>query len=471
MSALALDRRLLFPRPRALLARLAMGAALPLALLVLTVVYSGNAGFVLFGALFIVAQGAAAVTTAHKEVLAAGHTWFHRGLRRQILAAQLVWALLEAVAVVLFLSLTHTELDLVWLTTAFGAALCVHALIALAMLHLAWAFQLPIWLYYVYFLLPTYRHAVRVGQVDAVMATPLPWLLAAGALTWWLGRRVMSPALHRRLHGTFVLGSEDLLRPGRVQQFKRERGAHGRAGLGPAWRRRLIENLLGRATVARQSGDVRAARTWQMWALDVAVSVSTRGWVITLAFVGLLTFMLFLGYYDGRLRGLNGWFSGLAYQWTLVPVFSLAVPLLAAGQAAVSRREGLRAEIAVLGQMTAFILACALLTAALQAALAAWLPVLHWRGVDHTYFAAPLHCIWLAPSIAPFAWLGVALRPRPLCTLSSVAVGPLFLVGHYLLIEVPHRTGVLIWIAASVAALVTAYLMRRRWWQRADHTF
>ena len=83
--------------------------------------------------------------------------------------------------------------------------------------------------------------------------------------------------------------------------------------------------------------------------------------------------------------------------------------------------------------------------------------------------AAPLHGIWLAPLTAPFAWLAVAVRPRPLCSLPNVAIGPAFVVGNALMTRFPYRRRFPSWIAVSLAALVSCFLLRRRWWQRADH--
>ena len=47
--------------------------------------------------------------------------------------------------------------------------------------------------------------------------------------------------------------------------------------------------------------------------------------------------------------------------------------------------------------------------------------------------------VWLAPLLGSLAWLGVALRPRPQCTLTNMILGPGFIIGHGVLSAVPYR--------------------------------
>lgn len=469
MSGLAINRHLLAPRPGRLFVRMCFGALLPLVVTVVSAVRSGNPIVAAFCSLVLVAQIAAAVTTAHKEILAASPSFFHAGLRRRILTAQAIWALLAAIAVVLFVGLLHPAFGTAGLVTAFAAALGVHAALALAMLHLWWGFQLPFWLYYFYFLLPWLARTAEAGQLDGVVGNPLPWLASAAVLLGLLSWSLISARLHRRLCGSLVLGADDLFRPGRVQQLKQQRRIGGHAESDNPLRR-LIPGLLARATAAREQGRSVAARAWQLLAIDVAANATVRGWVLGLIALGLLGMMLFFGYYDGRAggHGMNRWFSGLVFQWAAFPFFSLGLVVLSASTVDVSRRTGFAAEVRAVARMAAAGLVAALLTAALFAALAEVLPPVTWRGCEYMFTPARPHCIWLVPLVAPFAWLVVALRPRPQCTLSNIAVNISFLAGHAFMNEVPYATSVPIFVAVSGAVLVGAYLLRRRWWLRAD---
>ena len=312
MSVLALDRRLLMPRPRALIVRLAMGVALPVVLLMLMAEHRESAAFSVFSALFIVAQMAGAISTAHKEILAAGPTWFHRGVRRKVLAAQLTWALLEAVGLTLFLALAHPGLPAAWLGAAFGAALCVHALMALAMLYLSWGYQLPIWLFYVYGLLPSYGRAARAGRLDVALESALPWLVAAGLLLWWLGRCVVSPTLHRRLSGSFVLGAEDLFRPGRIVEYKEPPHAVRQVRTRPAVAAPSVPPVVANSAAARRCDGVAGARAWQMLALNLGVG-SVRAAGAGAGLVGMLIFVLFYGYFDLAAGKSERWMIGMVY--------------------------------------------------------------------------------------------------------------------------------------------------------------
>lgn len=413
MNPTGLDRRLLVPRPGRLAARMSLGVAIPLVVVVVAAQRSGQPAIALFGALFMVAQIAAAVTTAHKEIIAASPSYFQPGLRRGLLSAQLTWAAALAVGAAVLFGLLVPGFTALRVATTLGASLGVYALLALATLHIPWAFQIPVWMFYLWFLVPSLVRLSREGRLDAALDAPLPWLAVAVLLLALLTRSLLTPRLYRKLHGAYVLGSEDLLRPGRIVAYKQQRGRHGRPGPGPAWRRRLIDHLLQRAAGAGLRGRTVAARVWQLLALDVALSVGVCRRTLTILVLGTLVLMLFFGYYDGLQSGgtMDKWFAGLTYQWAVWPLFSLSAVLLSAPMAAVSRRTGFRAERTVIARMTAVALGGAILTAALFAALAALLPPVPWAGRDVSFAAPPLHCVWLMPMLAPFAWLAAALRP------------------------------------------------------------
>lgn len=468
MNAPALERRLLAPRPGLLCGRLALGLVVPVVLLVLTAANAGAPGFGVFAAVFIAAQVAFVIGTAHKEILAASPSFFRAGLHRQLFAAQLVWALAVAVLLAIGLRVAYPAFPAAWLGSTCGAALAAFALASLATLRLAWSFQLPLWLYYAFFVMPAFVRAIANGRWDAVLSAPLAWLAAGVLLLVLLGRTLASRDVHRRLSGSLVLGVDDMLRPGRLQQFKSACGAGGRYGSGPRWRHRLIGLLLERATAAQAAGRVLAARAWQVLAVNAAATISPRGWVVAMTLIGMLAMVLFFGYFDAQRDHERQWFVGLVYQWALFPVYGLGTGLLAALPGAMSRRSGFRSELLAVGWVAALSLAAALLTAGLFAGLAAVLPPLARDGHELVFRAARPHGIWLVPLLVPFGWLAVALKPRPQSPLVAFLLGPLFIGGHLALSQMPYRVATPYCVAVSALAFAAAAVLRHRWWQRAD---
>ena len=72
------------------------------------------------------------------------------------------------------------------------------------------------------------------------------------------------------------------------------------------------------------------------------------------------------------------------------------------------------------------------------------------------------------PLVTPFAWLAVALRPRPHCGLANMFVITGFFIGHGLMTGLPYAEAVPPFAAASLLAFAVAWWLRRRWWLRAD---
>lgn len=470
MNAMGLDRRLLVPRPGRLVTRLSLGVAVPLVVAVVSTFRSGSQAMALFSALFMTAQITSAVTTSHKEIIASSPAFFQPGLRRNLLKAQFTWAAGLALLMAALLGLFHPDFGGPRPLMVAGAVLCIHALFALATLYIRWSFQLPIWIWYLWYPVGVMSYKSRTAELDAVISTAWPWLVAAVLLLWLLGRSLARPGLYRRLHGTLVLGADDLFRPERMNAFRQQRSCHFRAGQGPIWRRRLIDQSLGRALIARDRGRPVLARIWQLLALDIAITVSGRSWLLLVLGVSLPVMMVSSGYVDGGTREgmLDFWFAGLVYQWASWPFFSLAAVLLTAPMTSCSRHTGFRAEVALLGRMMLLALGGTLLTAAGFQLLAAVLPPLPWNGNQITYSAPLLHGIWLVPMLAPFAWLGVALRPQGHSLLSMYFVVMSFICGHGLLSALPYGVSVPIMAALSLVALAVAYRLRRRWWEKAD---
>ncbi|MBK7187275.1 MAG: hypothetical protein IPH86_00900 [bacterium] len=254
MNAMGLDRMLLVPRPGRLVTRMSIGVAVPLVVVIVSVFRSGSQAMALFSALFMTAQVTSAVTTSHKEIMAASPAFFQPGLRRNLLRAQFTWAAGLAVVMAVLLGAFHPDFGGMRPLLVAASVLCVHALFALATLYIPWSFQIPVWIWYLWFPARILGYRSQSGELDAVFDTAWPWLVAAVALLWLLGRSLSRPGLYRRLHGAMVLGADDLFRPGRIVAYKQQRGCHVRAGQGPAWRRRLIDRLIGRAAIANGDG-------------------------------------------------------------------------------------------------------------------------------------------------------------------------------------------------------------------------
>jgi hypothetical protein len=470
MNAMGLNRMLLVPRPGRLVTRMSLGVAVPLVVVIVSVFRSGSQAMALFSALFMTAQVTSAVTTSHKEIIAASPAFFQPGLRRNLLRAQFTWAAGLAVVMAVLLGAFHPDFGGMRPLMVAGSVVCVHALFALATLYIPWSFQIPIWIWYLWFPARYLGYKSKSGELDAVFDTAWPWLVAAVLLLWLLGRSLAQPGLYRRLHGTLVFGADDLFRSERMVAYRQQQSCHVRAGQGPIWRRRLIDQLFGRAVIARDRGYPVLARIRQLLALDVAMTFSVRSWLLVLLGVGIPVMMVSGGYVDGGTGEgmLDFWFAGLVYQWASWPFFSLGAVLLTAPMTSCSRRTGFRAEVALLGPMMLLALGGTLLTAAVFQLLAAVLPPLTWNGHQVTYSAPLPHGIWLVPMLAPFAWLGVALRPQGHSLLPMYFVIMFFIWGHGLLCSLPYLVSVPIMAALSLVALAVAYRLRRRWWEKAD---
>lgn len=469
MSAMGLDRRLLMPRPGRLAVRLAVGVAFPLVLTVVGSARTGSAVLAWFGTLFVVAQISLAVTLTHKELIAAGPSFFQPGLRRRLAVAQATWALGTAVAAAALVGSLLPGGGGARALSLMGALVGMYALMALVTLRLSWAYQLPYWIYYVWFFARGVDHHARAGRMDPYLDAFWAWLAVGALLLLGLVRVLTGAGLHRRLHGTLVLGTEDLFRVKRLQAYRQERMVHGRPGRGPAWRRNLFAAELLRASRAATGGDAAVAHRRRLFAMGVVASISARTWVLLVIAAAALASLVTFGYLDSLspIPSLDRWFAGLMYTVAAWPYWGLGVYVFAA-PADVSRRTALRAECGLLARLTLLALVGSLATALVFAALAAVLPPVTWNGQVLSFVAARPHGIWLVPLLAPLAWLALALRPSPNGLWSGIAAGPLFILGHALLTLVPYRYSTPLLVVASLVALAIAYRLRRRWWERAD---
>lgn len=468
MSIPTIVPRDLLPRPEWTVLRIAVTTAIPILVLVALLMQGVPPQFMLIVLLMIGSQVSLALAQGQKELLAATTSYFRPGLGQRVGQAQLFWGLaLPALTAAVYGALVPAA-DLRMLGSIVGLAMVIHALMSWATFRLWWAFQLPAWAFYFFFVPMAVRKATVGGWLLQVMQHPLPWLAVGGAALVLLVRFAASRGLQRRLHDTIVLGPEAIFSPSRVQAYKQQSRRHGRGGVGPVWRRRSLAALTARAEVARRRGDAVGARRWQLLAANVAVNVSLRTWVPPLLGLGVLAMMAFFGYAQLSDTMDRSWFGGLVYQVGLAPIYSLSLVLLSAPMAGLSRRSGFRAEVsAVLAAMAVAALAAVGLKL-VSVLLAAVLPAITWNGTVRTFAAAPLHGVWLVPLATAYAWLAVGLRPRAQCTLSNSAMIIGFFIGHSLLTMLPYAVSVPVFGAVSAAVFGAALLLRRRWWRQAD---
>jgi hypothetical protein len=473
MNGALWDRQVLLPRPGRTLGRVAIGLVVPAVLIAVAMARGGRPATTLFGALFIVAQVALALATAHKEMLAASFSYFQPGLRRRMGGAQLVWALACGAASAAVVGAAHGGLGPAGVATVFAVAVTVYAVFALLALHLFWAFQLSWFLFYTIFLLPWLDRAAAAGGMDAFLAQPLPWVGAAAVGLALLRWRVTAAAQHRRIYGAVVLGPDDIFRPGRVRELKELRSRHARPGQGPRWRARLVDASLVRAAVAARTGRDTAAVAWFQVYGSLAQALSRRTWVVVFMAFAVACFGLFGGYYDGSRApqgdDLDRWFAGLAFQWATFPLIVVCMAANGVLPLLRSRRAGFRAELLVLAWATALSALLAAVTVGVFTLFESALPALPWRGGEVPFLAPRLHGLWLVPMLAPVLWLAAAVRPKPYSTMPTLVMTQAFLVGHAAMTMFPYAVAVPVAAVLAAVAGVVAFRLRRRWWAGGDH--
>jgi hypothetical protein len=468
MSALALLPRLLLPQPRALAARLIIGIVLPAVVLTVALQKDAPPFLVLFTLLFMVAQAASALALAHKSVLACGCAFVQPGLRGGTALAQALWALVLGAAAVLAAGLLTPQAAAP--TMVLGAAVAVYALMALVSFQTAWAFQFPLWLFYLFFFVRFLTRAAQRGDLAPWLSTGWPWLLAGGALLALLALRVRSRALHRRLSGSLVLGPEDLFRPSRVQDFKAHRARHHGPRKSMRWRARMLGAVLARAEAAAGAGRTDRVRAWLLLHAGLANGISQRPRVVALTTLAAVGLILSGGYYDSRLTGndMQGWFGGLPFSFAALPLVGACQAMNSTATRLTSRRDGLRSELLALAwAMAATALSAMVLLGAVHI-LGAVLPDVPFRGHMLTFLPARPHVLLLAPLLGPFMWLAVAVRPRPDSQVVAALMAQSWLAGHALMTFLPYGLSVPLWLAVVAVVGVAAFALRRRWWRGRD---
>ena len=468
MSIPTIVPRDLLPRPEWTALRIVVTTAIPVLAFLALLMQGVPPQYMLIVLLMIGSQVSLAVTQGQKELLAVTASYFRPGLGRRVGQAQLFWGLaVPAMTTAIYGAVTPIATPAL-LGSVFGLVMVIHALMSWATFRLWWAFQLPAWAFYFFFVPMAIRKAAIADWLLRLGQYPLPWLAVGGVSLALLVRYAASRGLQRRLHDSIVLGPEAIFSPSRVQAYKQQRDRHGRSSGGPAWRTRILGRYIGRAAAARRRGDAIGAHRWQLLATGFAMHVSTRPLVMPLVALAVLAMMVVFGYMHNSGSLGPAWYIGLAYQVGLAPLFSLAMVLLGAPLAGLSRRSGFRAELTVVLVLMGLAALTAVGLKLVSELLAATLPSITWSGTVRTFTAAPLHGIWLVPLAAPYAWLLVALRPRPQCSLSNMGLIAGFYVGHGLMTGLPYAVSVPAFGALSAVVFTVALLLRRRWWRQAD---
>jgi hypothetical protein len=388
-----------------------------------------------------------ALATGHKEILAATSSYFRPGLRSQLCAAQLLATAIAGLVALAAGLLLFQQPDARALTTAFAMAVSVHAGMTLLTLHLHWSYQFTMWMFYLALVFAGLGGLGRVGAQGEWLSHPLPWLAAAALLVTLLARRLSSRSLQRRLNGTMVLGFEDMFDTSRMRALQELRGRNARPGQGPRWRAALLDFTLARAAAAQRPGRAAEARAWLLAHAGAAMTISRRQRI---------------------LAPLGGLYAGLVYSFAARPLIAVCGAMNSRLSSAASRRTAFRSELAAVGGAVGATIVVTGIFWAVFGVLAAQLPALSLAGRELTYTPPSPHLNWLMPLLAPFIWLGVALRPRPLSNLPGTMMMLAFLTGYNMLVLSPYAGATLVVLGLAAVAGAVAFERRRRWWQRAD---
>jgi hypothetical protein len=470
MNALRLDRRLLLPRPGRTLLRASFGFAIPVLIFLIFRLRRNDASLDLILIQFVVAQVAVALATGHKEILAATASYFRPGLRSQLCAAQLIATAIAGLGALAAGLLLFPHPDARALTTVFAMAVSVHAGMTLLTLHLHWSYQFTLWMFYLTPVIGRLGGLTHAGAQTEWLVHPVPWLAAAALLVTLLARRLSSRSLQRRLNGAMVLGFEDMFSTSRMRSYRELRSRNARHGQGPRWRSALLEFALARAAAARSPGREAEARAWLLAHAGAALTLCRRQRVLVLFGVLAAGLAVFGGYYDDWRSGgdKQPLYAGLVYSFAAAPLVAVCSAMNARLSSAASRRTAFRSELTALGGAFGVTIVLTGIFWVVFVVLAAQLPVLSLAGRELTYTPPSPHLNWLVPLLAPFIWLGVALRPRHASNLPASMMTMAFLIGYNTIVFYPYAGATLVVVGLAAGAGLVAFVQRRRWWQRAD---
>jgi hypothetical protein len=448
----------LVPRPEVTMLRIVVTTAIPMLMLLAFLLKRGGVprSAVFVTQLMIATQVTMAIATAQKEMLAASASYFHVGLGRRVARAQAFWGLaLPAV--------TTSSL-----ASVFGLSMLLHAAMTWLTLRAWWAFQLPAFAFYFFFIPVAIRKAKANDDVEFMAGLPALWLVLGAVALVLLVRHVASRGLRRRLHDTIALGPEAVFRPGQVQAYK-QRSGHGAGRVrGARWRNDILAGLVRRAAEAGGRGDAAAAVRWQLVAASFAANFSPRPWVAPFFAVAILAMIAVFGYM--RISGSLGeqWYVGLAYQAALAPVFNLSMVLLGTPLFGRSRRTGLRAETQALVALILYSLAGAAALKLVSELMVLFMPVLQKAGGPRAFIGMPLHGLLAVAAAAPLAWLAMALFPRSSSPFGNIAAILGFYTCHAVMTQWASPWAPVVCIGLGVSAFAAAWAIRRRWWLGAD---
>lgn len=458
----------LLPRPEVTLLRIVVTTAIPMLVLLAFLIKRGGIprSAVFVTQLMIATQVTMAIATAQKEMLAASASYFHVGLGGRVARAQAFWGLVLPAATTLAHSWWVPGASAASLASVFGATMLLHAAMTWLTLRAWWAFQLPAFAFYFFFIPVAIRKMKANDDIAMLVSLPAVWLTLGAVALVLLVRHVGSRGLRRRLHDTIALGPEAVFRPGQVQACKQRNGLGRGPGQGARWRANALSALVRRAAGAAGRDDHVAATRWHLVAASFTANVSPRAWVTPLFAVAILAMITVFGYM--RLDDNQQWYAGLAYQAALAPTFNLAMVLLGTPLFARSRRSGFQGETQAIIALVVYSLAGAVALKLVSEIMALVLPVLRGSGGIRQFAGMPLHGLLAVPVGSTFAWLAMGLYPRASAPFSNIGAILGFYVCHGLLTHWDTPWAPAVCLGMGLAAFAGAWALRRRWWLRTD---
>ena len=326
MKQMALHFRLYLKNWQLLLFAFFPGVALTVpALLTLHYRSEPNLMLTLLGTAGIAGGAAFFLGTAQQEMLSRSFTFLLPGLRgnmvRQNLVAVALLAVLVVVSVLVFpiYRIAGHALAVLALCTA-GLAVLTYSLILLVLL--VSPFSAFFWFQAFWFGFFLIRFLLKIDPAAAVafLDKPFLWLPLAVAACSAAMARLGGANLHRRLVERPFFSIVDMKNTRKMEAYKHARRKHKNAleKEGRPWGA-VIRACLDRAAQSAARTRHVSALLWESWAAMLMVSIPRRRlWHMGLVLM-ILTFIVWLGYWDAWIardpedQGLVGWFPGLVF--------------------------------------------------------------------------------------------------------------------------------------------------------------
>jgi hypothetical protein len=428
----------------------------------------------LLGTAGVVCGAAFFLGTAQQEFLSRSFTFLlpdlRAGMVRQILVVLgLVFA---GVVATVFLNSAyvvegHALPALAWSTACLMAT--AFSLLLLLLYSTPLSSWLPFQAFWLAFLLIKFFVNISPTDVGAFLDHPGIWTLSAVLSIFAALRRMGGASLHRRLVEQPFISIVDLKNAQKMEDFKHARRRHKNTleketRPGSA----LIRQCLERAALASARADHAGRLLWQAAGAMFMISIPRRRlWHAGLVLM-ILTFIVWLGYWDAYIGrdpdddGLVGWFPGLVFMavYFSLPCFHFIktrpLGLLHSRQAMF--RAGLQSVALTLAQTMA--LAGILYAVFFVGSLV--LPVIEWRGCELQYQLPAWHTPLLPLFFLPFQLLVHTLwRMKGSMQVLNQA-GTFGFFGFHAALTF-SKGGLILWAAAVAAMLWIAFLLVWRW--------